>query len=115
MVFKNNTCAWVFPIDFLQFLLYYVNMIKKENALFIFKAKDIPGDHRCIMGDVTATLLSLGTPEQVETYCRKLIDQVGKGGGFILSSGCTVPYNAKIENLKGMINTGKNYQLSSYR
>lgn len=37
-----------------------------------------------VEGDVPATLLSLGTPEQVETYCRKLIDYVGKGGGFIL-------------------------------
>ncbi|MDQ1353971.1 MAG: hypothetical protein QG657_4280, partial [Acidobacteriota bacterium] len=61
---------------------------------------------------VPASLLTLGTPEEVETYCKKLIDEVGRGGGFILSSGCTVPYNAKFENIKAMINTGKTYQLS---
>jgi uroporphyrinogen-III decarboxylase len=80
-----------------------------DSATNIFKAKEILGDHMCIMGDVPASLLTLGTPEDVETYCKKLIDEVGKGGGFILSSGCTVPYNAKFENLKAMIHTGKTY------
>ena len=83
-----------------------------DSTTDIFKAKEMLGDRMCIMGDVSAPLLTLGTPEEVETYCKKLIDEVGKGGGFILSSGCTVPYNAKFENLKAMIDTGKTYQLS---
>ncbi|MCU0285142.1 MAG: uroporphyrinogen-III decarboxylase [Acidobacteria bacterium] len=83
-----------------------------DSTTNIFKAKEILGDRMCIMGDVPASLLTLGTPEEVESYCKKLIDEIGRGGGFILSSGCTVPYNAKIENLKAMINTGKTYQLS---
>lgn len=78
----------------------------------IFKAKEILGDHICIMGDLPASLLTLGTPEEVTTYCKKLIDEVGKGGGFILSSGCTVPFDARFENIKAMIDTGKTYQLS---
>lgn len=83
-----------------------------DSTTNIFKAKELLGDHMCIMGDVPASLLTLGTPEEVETYCKRLIDEVGRGGGFILSSGCTVPFNAKFENLKAMINTGKTYQLS---
>lgn len=83
-----------------------------DSTTNIFKAKEILGDHMCIMGDVPASLWTLGTPEEVEIYCKKLIDEVGRGGGFILSSGCTVPFNAKFENLKAMINTGKTYQLS---
>lgn len=83
-----------------------------DSTTDIFKAKKILGDHMCIMGDVPSSLLTLGNPEEVEAYCKKLIDKVGKGGGFILSSGCTVPYDAKFENLKAMIETGKTYQLS---
>ena len=48
-------------------------------------------------------------PEEVESYCKKLIDVVGEGGGFILSSGCTVPVDCKIENLKAMVDTAKSY------
>lgn len=83
-----------------------------DSTTDIFKAKEIMGDHMCIMGDVPASLFTLGTPEEVEIYCKKLIDEVGKDGGFILSSGCAVPFNAKFENLKAMIHTGKTYQLS---
>lgn len=75
----------------------------------IFKAKEVLKGHMCIAGDVPAALSALGTPEEVEEYCKKLIDVVGEGGGFILSSGCTVPVDCKIENLKAMVNTAKSY------
>jgi uroporphyrinogen-III decarboxylase len=57
-------------------------------------------------------LLKLGTPEDVAAYCRKLIDVVGDGEGFILSSGCSVPVDARLENVRAMVNTGKNYYSS---
>ena len=47
--------------------------------------------------------------KMVEEYCRKLIDVVGEGGGFILSTGCTCPVECKMNNLKAMVNTAKNY------
>ena len=75
----------------------------------IFKAKEILDGHMCISGDVPAALLSLGTPEDVEEYCRKLIDRVGRGGGFILTTGCECPVDAKFENVKKMIDVAKEY------
>ena len=53
----------------------------------IFKAKEILGDRMCLMGDVPARLFKLGTPQDIEAYCQKLIDTVGHGSGFILSAG----------------------------
>ena len=75
----------------------------------IFKAKAILRGHLCISGDVPAALLKLGTPQEVSTYCKKLIDIVGDGGGFILSSGCSVPLDARLENVKALVDTGKGY------
>ncbi|MFZ0932295.1 MAG: uroporphyrinogen decarboxylase family protein [Syntrophobacteraceae bacterium] len=75
----------------------------------IFKAKEILKGHMCIAGDVPAALLSLGTPKEVEAYCKKLIDVVGDGGGFILSTGCTCPVECRMENFQAMIDTAKNY------
>jgi hypothetical protein len=80
-----------------------------DSTTDIFKAKEILKGHMCIAGDVPAALTSLGTPEEVEAYCKKLIDVVGEGGGFILSSGCTIPVDCKIENLKAMVDTAKSY------
>jgi hypothetical protein len=68
----------------------------------IVKAKEILGDHMCIMGDVPAAMLYLENPERVYSYCRKLIEKIGPEG-FILQSGCDIPANAKIENVKAMV------------
>jgi uroporphyrinogen-III decarboxylase len=73
----------------------------------IFKAKEIIGDRICIMGDMPASLLTLGTRDEVVAYCERLVDIVGKDGGFIMSSGCEVPPDAKFENVKAMVDTVK--------
>jgi methylmalonyl-CoA mutase cobalamin-binding domain/chain len=75
----------------------------------IFRAKEILKGHMCISGDVPAALLSLGKPEEVEAYCKRLIDEVGEGGGFMLTTGCECPINVKRENLRAMVETGKSY------
>ena len=74
----------------------------------IFKLKEILGNHMAIMGDVPAAMFALGSPEEVYDYSMNLINKIGPSG-FILSSGCDVPYNAKPENVKAMISaaTGK--------
>jgi hypothetical protein len=72
----------------------------------IFKAKELLGDHMCLMGDVPPGLLALGTPEDVGAYSRRLIREIGPAG-FILSSGCDVPPTAKYENVQAMVNAVK--------
>ena len=52
----------------------------------IFRAKEVLGDTMCLAGNMPPSLLSSGTPEQVTEYTKKLIDIVGKDGGFIMSS-----------------------------
>jgi hypothetical protein len=81
-------------------------VIQLDGTTDIFKAKEILKDHMAIFGDVPAPLLSLGTPAEVTAYCQKLITQVGEGGGFILGSGCSVPYDAKVENVRAMVQAG---------
>lgn len=76
----------------------------------IFRAKEILGGHMCISGDVPASLLTVGNPEEVAEYCRRLVDEVGEGGGFMLTTGCECPIDAKPENLRAMVETGKEYR-----
>jgi uroporphyrinogen-III decarboxylase len=74
----------------------------------IFKAKEVLGDHICIRGNVPISLLISGTADDVRDYCKKLIDVVGKGGGFIMDAS-TVLDDAKPENVKTMIDFTKEY------
>jgi hypothetical protein len=73
------------------------------------KAKDVLGDVACLMGNVPVSLIHSGTTEQVEAYCRKLIDTAGKGGGFILTTGASLDRNARVENVREMIRCTKEY------
>jgi len=84
-------------------------ILNLDGVTDIFKAKEILGDHMCIMGDVPAALLKLGEPEEVEAYCQRLIREVGADGGFILSSGCTIPIDARPENVKAMLQSVHKY------
>lgn len=67
----------------------------------IYLAKEILGDMMCIMGDVPAEMLAFGTPEQVYNYSMQLIREIGPTG-FILCSGCDIPFNAQYENVLAM-------------
>jgi hypothetical protein len=53
----------------------------------IFKVKEVLGDTMCIVGGMPNTLLSGGTVEQVREHTKKVCEKVGKGGGFIMSTG----------------------------
>jgi uroporphyrinogen-III decarboxylase len=50
----------------------------------------------------------LGTADEVKDYCKKLIDTVGKGGGFIMCNGAFFD-EAKPENLHAMVDFTKEY------
>ena len=74
----------------------------------IFKAKEVLKDHVCIRGNVPSSILQTGTPQDVKDYCKKLIDVVGKDGGYIMSPRSSLD-EVKPENLKAMIEFTKEY------
>jgi uroporphyrinogen-III decarboxylase len=86
-------------------------IIDLDGTTDIFAAKELLRDHMCIVGDVSAADLCLGTPEQVAAYSKRLIDEVGGDGGLILSSACTLPGAITAENFRAMLETGKTYEL----
>ena len=74
----------------------------------IFRAKEILGGQVCIRGNVPLSMMSAGTPDDVKEYCKKLIDVVGRGGGLIMDAAASFD-NAKVENVKAMIDFTREY------
>jgi uroporphyrinogen-III decarboxylase len=74
----------------------------------IFRAKEILRDHFCVEGNVPSSLLQIGSVQDVKDYCKKLIDIVGKDGGYILGPRSSTD-EVKPENLKAMIEFTKEY------
>jgi uroporphyrinogen-III decarboxylase len=75
----------------------------------MFRAKQVLGDVVCLRGNVPVSLLNVGTPDEVTAYCRRLIEGVGKSGGFILDAAIGIPDEAKPANVKAMYRSVQEY------
>ncbi len=91
-----------------------VNEFGKGDVAWLFdksdmsRAKKILGAKCCIAGNVPTSLMLTGTPKTIKEYCRKLIEKCSKGGGYILAGGAQVD-NAKLENVRAMLDSAKEY------
>jgi uroporphyrinogen-III decarboxylase len=74
----------------------------------IKRAKEILGETACIMGNVPISLMVTGTPGEVKSHCRTLIETAGKGGGYILSPGAASD-DVKFENITAILEAAKEY------
>ena len=72
------------------------------------KAKDILGDNACIAGNLPASVLCTGTPQEVKEGCRQLIETCARGGGYILS-GAVHMDKGDPDNLRAMMEAAKEY------
>jgi MtaA/CmuA family methyltransferase len=64
----------------------------------------------CLLGNVdTSETMLFGSPQKVDEECRWRIEMVKPDSGFILSSGCVIPPNAPVDNLRAMIESAKKY------
>ena len=75
----------------------------------IFQAKKDLEGFQCIAGGVQDSMLILGGPDQVREHVRELCERAGQGGGYIISAGCSFPYDAKPENFRAMIDAVMEY------
>lgn len=77
-------------------------ILSLDSMTDIRKAKEVLGDHMCIMGDVPPAVLASGTPQEVYEHCRRLVADIGPTG-YIMQSGCDIPVDAPLENVKAMV------------
>lgn len=74
----------------------------------IYKVKEALGDRMCISGLMPVSLLQVGTPDSVRDYAKRLIDVVGKRGGFIMGPGSAMD-EAKPELVRVWVEFTKEY------
>ena len=72
------------------------------------EAKKKIGDWACIGGNVPSSLFITGTVQQMEDYCRELIEHAGDGGGFFIAPG-VAPESAREENVRAFLEITEKY------
>jgi uroporphyrinogen-III decarboxylase len=68
------------------------------------KCRRVLGDRMCFWGNVPASLLVTGTPQEVTSYVRRLIDLFGDTYGLIVDGAVAgVPDESRPENVEAMV------------
>lgn len=92
----------VFP-DLIECGLDMFNPFQPE-VIDVFQAKKQFGKDLCFFGGVsTQKLLPFGTVAQVKDSVKRLIDEIGRDGGYICAPAHGIPGDAKPENVAAMI------------
>ncbi len=73
------------------------------------KAKKLLGDRMCFWGNVPASLMCMGTPQQVKDDVKELIDIFGDNGGLIIDCSMGIPDEAKPQNVQALTDAVQEY------
>lgn len=92
---------WTRDLDFFKELPKHKCIFSPDGVTDIRKARQVLDNHMAILGDVPAELLAFGSTAEVKEYVNTLIKELG--AGYMVGSGCDIPFNAKRENIEAMI------------
>jgi hypothetical protein len=75
----------------------------------ILEAHRVLGRKFCLSGGIGNDILAIGGRKDVENRCKFVIDTVAQDGGYIMDAGALILNDAKIENVKAMIDFTLDY------
>lgn len=85
------------------------DILSLDQAVNLKTAKESTYQRVCLMGNVDPSRLYQGTPAEIEEISKRCIEDAKEGGGFILASGCEIPPDCPLDNLKMLIHAARTY------
>lgn len=73
------------------------------------ECKEKYGGKITLIGAVPPAAAVIGTDEEWDALCKKNIDEMAKGGGFMLATGCEYPSGGEFDRAMRMVEIAKNY------
>ena len=105
----QHSCGNVEAIipDFIELGLDVLHPIQPE-TMDIYKLKREYGRQLCFCGGVrTQDLLPYGTPAEVRAEVRRLKNEMGRGGGYILEPGITLQADVPLANMTALLDEAR--------
>ena len=82
----------------------------EPEAMELGEFKRIVAGRACVIGNISVDLLASGSPAQVREAVRHAIATAAPGGGYMISSGNSIPAYAKLENVHALIDAVKEFR-----
>jgi uroporphyrinogen-III decarboxylase len=76
-----------------------------QGDISLAEAKRLYGDRVCLMGNFDCLVLARGTVRDAQQETLRCLREGMEGGGYVLVTGDEVPADAKLENLRAMVET----------
>lgn len=97
-----------FEIDVTSRLPFFTDLPKGKvpihyEAIDRRKAREVVGELNAFWGNISASLMTLGTPAEVKADVRELIELFGDTNGLIIDGALQVPDETRPENLEAII------------
>lgn len=105
----HHSCGNIIPIvgDMIDMGLDILHPIQPEAMDILFLKREF-GNYLTFCGGMpTQTILRSGTPAEVREEVKRLKQQMGKGGGYILEPGITIQADVPIDNIIAMIDEAR--------
>ena len=80
-----------------------------DDCADFIECKEKYGDQVTLIGCVDPAKAAIGTDEDWEADCKKHIDEMAAGGGFILATGCEYPSDSSLDRARSMVEIAKTY------
>jgi len=77
--------------------------LELDSRVDLQRARELIKNTICIVGNIDTSILTSKSPKEIQKLCMDCTKKLG-GYGHILSSGCEIPFNTPIENIKAMVN-----------
>jgi len=88
---------------------HFIEPFEDIGDIALKQAKRVYGKKICIMGNYSPVILAFGGKEEAKQETLRCLEEGMEGGGYVLVTGDEVPGNAKVENLKMMVQTAEKY------
>jgi hypothetical protein len=79
----------------------------------VFEAHRRLHDKFALSGGIPNRLLSFGQPSEVESFCRRVLDEIARDGGYIMDASAIMQDDTSIQNLRVMTQTARQYGVYS--
>ena len=108
LIFHSDGVLWDLMEDLIGLGVDALHPID-PTCMDIEEVKAKVGDRLTIIGNISNEMLEIGTTEEVAELTKKRLRALAPGGGYCLGSGNSVPYWARVDNYRAMIETGLKY------
>ena len=75
----------------------------------VFETHRVLGRKFCLSGGIPNDILAFGTPQDVRDCCKKVIDGVARGGGYIMDASAIMQDDTKVDNLRALTEFTRDY------